>query len=301
MPKVIIIGGNHGLGLAWTNYYLSQGWDVVATYRDESASTELFTLKENIYLSIIKCDVTKAEDFKALAEINDINLVIYNAGTKGYSKRFAKAEEHSVEELDNAYFVNTRGLFCALKTLTPKLMNTPYSMFVYMSTGVSSTADNLGGGYLPYRSTKQAGNSIIRTWDIRLAEQCIELNKPIEERPLLFAMSPGLIDIGMGANVKGAMPVSEAIAKMVDVMNMVYETNDTHALWTYNKKRLESYSMPTVINEYKGPINEDKKEILHAFGHQSSPTLREQLLTLTVEEDVNKEQKEKRTAASVLF
>ena len=41
MPSVVIIGGNHGLGLAWTKHYLNMGWNVTATYRERDLSDEL--------------------------------------------------------------------------------------------------------------------------------------------------------------------------------------------------------------------------------------------------------------------
>ena len=299
MPKVLVIGGNHDLGLEWTKHYLSQGWEVVATYRDETKSEGLFALKENKNLTIIKCDVTQAEDFKAFDEVNDINLVIYNAGTKGYTKRFATPDEITDEEIDLAHAVNAKGLNSALRALKSKLLAMPQSLFVYMSTGVSSTADNKGGLYSPYRASKAEANSFIRTWDIYLTTLWLAQNKPLEQRPLLFALTPGLIDIGMGKDVNGALSVKDGMNNMQNVIAHVSETQDTHALWTHDGKKLETYPFPNVINEYKEKNKAEvkNKEFLISYPNQLNAAS-DQLQTLSIEEKDKEKKSELRRSGS---
>jgi NAD(P)-dependent dehydrogenase (short-subunit alcohol dehydrogenase family) len=36
MPKVLITGANHGLGLEFVRQYKDAGWDIVATARESS-------------------------------------------------------------------------------------------------------------------------------------------------------------------------------------------------------------------------------------------------------------------------
>ena len=251
MANVLIIGGNHGLGLEWVKYYLNQGDQVTATYRDLSASKELFAL-EGLPLTTIECDVTNIKQINALASLDrSFDMIIYNAGTKGYSKKFSTPDENTDEELDLAYNVNCKGLNAAIRAFLPKILKHPQCKFIYMSTGVSSIQGNASGNYHPYRISKLAGNQVIRNFDLLVIKKWIENNQDITLRPLLFALTPGMVDIGMAAGVKGAVPVDEAIAKMVEVIELVSKTQDTHGLWSYNGKKIDSYVTPEVLNEYE--------------------------------------------------
>lgn len=249
--EVLVIGGNHGLGLEWVKYYLSQGCNVTATYRNKSASNELFAIN-NDKLTILECDVTNVnhiEEFAKKAKSADIYL--YNAGTKGYEEKFIKPIRNTAPELELALKVNCMGMDAVIRAFFPKIIEKTNCLFVYMSTGVSSTQDNAGGDYHPYRISKAAGNHCIRNWDIQVTEQWLASGKDIDKRPLLFALTPGMVNVGMAAGVTGAMPVDQAIAKMVNVMNTVLTTKDTHGLWSYSGTKIENYVIPTVIKKHQ--------------------------------------------------
>lgn len=277
MANVLIIGGNHGLGLEWVKYYLNQGNHVTATYRDFSASTELFAIQD-CPLTKIECDVTNTKQIESLTQsVSSFDIIIYNAGTKGYSKKFSTPDENTDEELDLAYSVNCKGLNAAIRAFLPKILKHPQCKFIYMSTGVSSIQDNASGNYHPYRISKLAGNQTIRNFDLLVTKKWIESDQDITLRPLLFALTPGMVDIGMAAGVEGAMPVDEAIRKMIEVINHVSKTQDTHGLWSYNGKKIDSYVTPQVLQEYenKKPAvqetknTESKKNFLPLLEKQS--------------------------------
>lgn len=260
MKNVVIIGGNHGLGLEWVKYYLEQGDQVTTTYRDLQASEGLMEIKNN-NLTILQCDVTDIEDIKALASnVNEPDLIIYNAGTKGYKIPFTKPIDNTPEELRLALQVNCEGLTAAIQAFFPKLIARPNVMFVYMSTGVSSTLDNAGGKYLPYRISKAGGNSSIRTLDIAATEAWLEKGNVLEQRPLLFALTPGFVDIGMAKGLTGTMPVKQAISNMVSVMQQVLDTQDTHGLWAHTGKKIEEYVIPTVILKHQEKLATKNEE-----------------------------------------
>ncbi len=251
MTDVLVIGGNHGLGLEWAKYYLKQGKKVTATYHDISKSKELFEIKDP-NLAIIECDVTNKNHINSLANlVESFGTIIYNAGTKGYTKKFSTPDENTDEELDLAYKVNCKGLNAVIRAFLPLILKQPQCKIIYMSTGVSSIRDNRSGNYHTYRMTKLAGNQCLRDYDIHVIKKWIENNLDIALRPLLFALSPGLVNIGMGADIEGAMPVNDAIDKMVEVIKYIEKTQDTHGLWSFSGKKIDPYEIPTVLEEYE--------------------------------------------------
>jgi NAD(P)-dependent dehydrogenase (short-subunit alcohol dehydrogenase family) len=258
---VLIIGGNHGLGLEWTKYYLAQGHQVTATYNNLNSSNELFSIGSP-QLTIKPCNVNTHLDVTALeTSVTDIDLIIYNAGTKGYNIGFTKPERNSVDEMHIAMGVNCYGVDFIIRAFFEKLQRA-HCQFVYMSTGVSSTQDNASGNYHPYRISKAAGNSLVRNWDIRITEKWLEQGKPLADRPTLFALTPGLVDVGMGKGIKGAMPPTQAITMMAEVIQHVRHTKDSHALWSYKREKIEKYVIPTVIAEYEKSLAESPQRVL---------------------------------------
>lgn len=281
MTNIIVIGGNHGLGLEWVKYYLDQGHSVTATFRDKEASEELFAIeKENDKLTTIECDVTNLAHIEALANKTDpADIYIYNAGTKGYTRKFIKPIDNTTQELELALKVNCIGLDAVIRAFFLKIIAHPNCLFVYMSTGVSSTLDNAGGDYLPYRISKAAGNSCIRDWDIYATEQWLEKGKDLDLRPLLFALTPGMVDIGMAAGVPGAMPVNQAISNMIKVMTEVLSSKDSHALWSHSGSKIESYVMPTLIVKHQAQQVQNKQEMEEQPARTYLPMLENQVTT----------------------
>ena len=275
MSHVLIIGGNRGLGLEWTKYYLAQGYQVTATYNNPHTSNELFTMRSP-KLSFKCCNVTNYLDVQRLAScVTDVDLIIYNAGTKGYNTSFTKPEANTTDELNIAMSVNCYGVDFVIREFFKSIQRAHFQ-FVYMSTGVSSTQDNASGNYHPYRVSKAAGNALVRNWDIRFAENWLEKGNPLAERPTLFALTPGLVDVGMGKGVTGAMPPQQAISTMAEVIKHVGNTKNSHALWSYKGEKIENYIIPTVIqyyNEQLLPQDSPIKVLLNAY--ENMPPIKE--------------------------
>ena len=80
----MIIGANRGIGLGFVKYYIKHNWNIYATKRNNSKSTELDSLTGNI--QIYTLDVQNVEQLNTLmSEIKDtpVDLLIHNAGTSG--------------------------------------------------------------------------------------------------------------------------------------------------------------------------------------------------------------------------
>ncbi len=98
MSLVFITGAGRGIGLALTKYYLNNGWQVHATYRNENAAQELLELEnQSPSLTCHRVDIT---DYQAISELATslpaIDLLINNAGyygPSGYSLGETDVEE----------------------------------------------------------------------------------------------------------------------------------------------------------------------------------------------------------------
>src|SRR4051794_24049684 len=77
MPKVLITGGNRGIGLEFARQYSEDGWDVIATARQSSPELDALNVRvESIELS----DLETVAAFGQRIE-GPLGLLIANAGT----------------------------------------------------------------------------------------------------------------------------------------------------------------------------------------------------------------------------
>lgn len=77
MKKVLITGGNKGIGLAATKLFLEAGYKVIVVARD----FEKFPYGDNPNVDIVQFDVSEIDKIPALAEkIGDIDVLVNNAG-----------------------------------------------------------------------------------------------------------------------------------------------------------------------------------------------------------------------------
>ncbi len=77
MKTVLVTGCSSGFGRETASHFLAQGWDVVATMRDPSAST----LPSSDRLRLLPLDVTDAESIAtAIAQTGPIDVLVNNAG-----------------------------------------------------------------------------------------------------------------------------------------------------------------------------------------------------------------------------
>lgn len=247
--KVLIIGGNRGLGLEWVKFFLNRNDTVIATYHNPEHMNDFAELLSQNLANFIAypCDVTDDDSVNALAEkILAVDLIIYNSGIKGYQKKFCRPDENTTEELNNALAVNCVGVDRVIRALLPHITQSNVQ-FIYMSAGVSNVEQNYGGNYHPYRISKAAGNMAVRNWDIEVARRWYVKGGQLEERPVLYALNPGFVDVGMAAGMDGAMPTENALENMWGVIRGIGETKDSHALWSHKGERISPYVIPKII------------------------------------------------------
>lgn len=161
--KVIITGGNSGIGYATAKALKAVGAQVVIAGKNQekidSATSELGVLG-------FKADMTNTSEIKslfqyAIAEMGTVNVLINNAGMG----RFAPLVETSVEDFTAQWEVNTRGLFLAGKEAAKHFVENKYGNII--NIGSSAAVKGFAGGS-SYVASKFAVSGLTECWRAEL-------------------------------------------------------------------------------------------------------------------------------------
>ena len=151
MKTAVITGANRGIGLALTQQYLAQGWQVIAVCR--SSSAELAATTAEVIEGI---DVAKAADIEQLRNTlgtRSIDLLINNAGILRGDTLGGINYQELAQQLD----VNAVAPLRISEALLGNLA--PHSKIAFITSRMGSIADNGSGGYYGYRMSKAALNA----------------------------------------------------------------------------------------------------------------------------------------------
>ncbi len=187
MKTVFITGCNRGIGLGLTNRFLENQFQVIATYRQEKNSTELFKLaEENKNLSLFKLDLNSEQDFTLLKDYlknkNKIDILINNAGMIGSGK--TSFLQTSTQDVLQVFQNNTLAPMKVCQTLFPFLSSG--AVITNITSQMGSITDNRSGGYYDYRISKAALNML---------HKCLS----IEFKDFTFlTLHPGWVQTDMG-------------------------------------------------------------------------------------------------------
>ncbi len=145
--RVLITGGNRGIGAAIAAGYRAQGHEVMATARDGSADMSV--------------DVSDPASIKAMADevAAPLDLLICNAGVyldKGHGIDGGYAPELWAQ----SFAVNVTGVFLTVQALMPQL-RAGQGKIAIISSQMASDERAPGGSYI-YRSSKAAALNLGR-------------------------------------------------------------------------------------------------------------------------------------------
>lgn len=195
MPTAVITGANRGLGLELTRQYLADGWHVIAIVRQ--TSTDLEKLRSGDMLEIVLANLINDESLQqAAGRITEdkIDLLINNAGTMGDGS-FAEAGidyqafgSFNRPEWQRIFDINVFTPMALTELLAPKLEAAKAGRVVTLSSMVGSNSWNTTGNLYPYRASKAAVNSIMKSMGVNLAPRGI----------IAVAIQPGWIRTDMG-------------------------------------------------------------------------------------------------------
>ncbi len=276
MQTAVVIGGNRGIGLGFVAQYLEEGYEVIATYRNEETldnpssiseerSESLVSLKAKYgdQLSLYKLEATDFVGVTQFAQtVKKIDLLILNAGIKGYAVPGTRPQEHGPDDLMQSLLVNTVAVDHIVRSFFPLLVHSKDACVVYMSSLVGLVSDDTGGGYHVYRIAKAATNMAIWNWSIELMLEWKKHHVEIlSHAPCAVAICPGWVRTDMGGPLAG-QSVDESVSRMKKVIEHVRETKKSNRLYMHDGKKPDKYAIPDVL-----------KEIFDAKTAQSSQSL----------------------------
>ena len=158
--KVLITGGNRGIGQAIANLYRDSGDSVIATARDTSGDAKL--------------DVTDPESHRHLAQAltgESLDLLVCNAGV--YLDKGQQIEDGFAPDLWADMFAgNVTGVFLTIQSLLPSLRMAQAPKIAIISSQMASQERAPGGSYI-YRASKAAALNLGRNLATDLRDEGI--------------------------------------------------------------------------------------------------------------------------------
>ncbi|QLE85607.1 SDR family oxidoreductase [Shewanella sp. Scap07] len=205
---VLITGANRGIGLAFVNHYLAQGFKVTACCRKTDTEDSLHQLLERYSsLNIQTLDVTSQQSISALSaklSDSDIDLLINNAGF--YGPKGMPLGQTDVTQWLKVLQVNTVAPLMVVEGLMTKL-NQRQATIVCMSSKMGSMADNSSGGAYIYRSSKAGLNAVVKSLALDLKPKNITC----------VSLHPGWVQTDMGGP-NALISVNESVQGMIQVI-----------------------------------------------------------------------------------
>ncbi len=174
--KVLVTGGNSGIGYATASLFKDHGYQVTISGRD---SDKLTQAAAELGVEWVVADMARLEDLKMLAtRFNEsgIDVLVNNAAIVA----FMPIEAHAEVDYDNFLNTNIRGPMALIQALLPALRKRQ-GCITNISSAISS--NGLPNATL-YAATKGAMDAFSRSLALELAPQNIRVN----------VISPGAID-----------------------------------------------------------------------------------------------------------
>jgi len=160
MNNVLITGCSTGFGRETAAYFLAQGWNVVATMRDPSAST----LPASEAMRVLPLDVTDAGSIAAaIADAGAIDVLVNNAGIGWLNA----VEGTSMETVRRIFETNTFSTVAMMRAVLPGMRERRKGVIVNVS---SSTTIKPLPLLAIYRASKAAVNALTESAALELAE-----------------------------------------------------------------------------------------------------------------------------------
>ncbi len=187
---ILITGANRGIGLALTEQFAADGWQVLACCRNPAAAEQLRALSDqNRSVEIYGLDVTDYHQMSVLAAQlanRPIDILLSNAGIYG-SKGvgFGKVD---AQEWRRVLEVNTIAPMMLAQAFVEQVAASRQKVVAVISSKVGSIADNSSGGSYVYRSSKTGVNQVVKCLSIDLAGRDISV----------LSLHPGWVKTDMG-------------------------------------------------------------------------------------------------------
>ena len=196
----LVTGGNRGIGLAICEGLADRGLHVVMGSRDEERGEDAAApiRSQGGTVRVEPIDVAEPESIQACADrlaADDIavDVLVNNAGI--YPEN--DALDATIDQLDRAWTVNTRGPWLLGQAFVPGMIERGYGRVVNVSSGSGSFGEGLDPGHAPYAASKSALNALTMTLDTTLPDTAdVKVN----------SMCPGWVHTRMGGEAAPRTP-----------------------------------------------------------------------------------------------
>lgn len=189
--RVLITGGNKGIGLAVTDLFVQHDYDVIVLGRDFSE----FPYTDTNHVQAIAVDLGDAQALrKALKEIGYVHIVINNAGVNGDTSY----ETYTAAQRDRLLQINLEAPIDIIRHFAPEWIRRRQGRVV----NVASQAAEVGHSDIWYGITKAGLVNVTKSLASALGPKGVVIN----------AVSPGPVDTTM----LGQFSVGDRITKLID-------------------------------------------------------------------------------------
>lgn len=219
MPTVMITGASRGIGREFARQYEADGWSVIATCRDPSAS--------DLAGEVHQLDVTDPDSvaaLKAALQGRKIDILINNAGFYGPRASAFGAIDYGAWE--DVLRTNVLGPLRVVEAFAGMVESSDKKILVFISSKMGSIADNESGGGYIYRSSKTALNMAVTSLSVDLSGRDI----------ICLLFHPGWVKTEMGG-ASAPVDAATSVAGMRAVIDRA-EAADNGRFFNYDGSHL---------------------------------------------------------------
>ncbi|MEO0543062.1 MAG: SDR family oxidoreductase [Pseudomonadota bacterium] len=215
---VLITGAARGIGLATTQRFLKEGWNVVGIDNRGQALEEAFAgLKSNRACAIC-CDVSKPDDVyqmvpNAASLFGGLNALVNNAGIAD----FAPAADHDYDLWRSVMATNLDGPFLLIQAIAPMLRDVGGGSIVNITSISGLRASTMR---VAYGTSKAALAHLTKQYAAELGEWGIRVN----------AVAPGPVETEMAKKVHSPA-VRQAYYDVLPIPRHAEERELANAIW----------------------------------------------------------------------
>ncbi|EPJ46175.1 MAG: hypothetical protein OFPI_34860 [Osedax symbiont Rs2] len=210
MPTILITGANRGIGLALSQSYLADGWQVLATTRNSNATVA--SGAQQLLLDV-SCEDSIAALGKQLSG-RPIDIIWNNAGV--YLDKGQSLEQLEMHTWLQSFAINSIAPIKIAQALHTNLQTSQRKVLAFTSSKMGSLSEN-GQQAFAYRSSKSALNMAVR---------CLAHDYSAQKISCLL-LHPGHVRTAMGG-AEGAIDTATSVAGMRAIVDSANSDNYPH-------------------------------------------------------------------------
>ncbi|MCH8927987.1 MAG: SDR family oxidoreductase [Candidatus Marinimicrobia bacterium] len=188
----VVTGGNRGIGFQVCRDIAKKGFKVLLTARNSEKGMESAEIlqSEGLDVTFYELDVSSAESIdtfynRVAEEFGRIDVLVNNAAIIPDARSSGLSLE--IQELQVSLETNVYGIILLSQKIITLMIKNNYGRIINMSSGMGQFAD-MGSGYLAYRISKTAVNTITKVLANETDSHNIQIN----------SVDPGWVKTEMG-------------------------------------------------------------------------------------------------------